>query len=148
MRVSRAPFLLSIAACLITRSVSSASTVPSTKKLVLTGTVTAISQVNAKPRRFEAGLSRFTSKVSKWQVLATGIHLHHPQSRASRLGVGSRYTIEATWTEHGYVVDETRPIKKENAAYEPALASEYACEKERLALLHPDNREMINERMT
>ena len=116
-RVGRVTFLVAIAAWLTTHPLTGASAAPSAKKLVLTGTVTAISQVHARPpsrRNWAVTIRVEKVKAGKFSQPEFTFTIHSP-ARAG-LAVGRRYTIEATWTGQGYVVDETRPIKDEGTA--------------------------------
>jgi len=116
-RVGRVIFLVGIAAWLTTHTLTGASAAPSAQKLVLTGTVTAISQVHARPpsrRNWAVTIRVEKVKAGKFSQPEFTFTIHSP-ARAG-LAVGRRCTIEATWTGQGYVVDETRPIKDEGTA--------------------------------
>lgn len=115
-RIGRATVLVAIAAWLTTQPLTGASAAPSAKKLVLTGTVTAISQVYAKPpslRNWAVTVRVEKVKEGKYSQPEFTFTIHSP-ARAG-LTVGRRCTIEATWTGQGYVVNKTRPIKDEGA---------------------------------
>jgi hypothetical protein len=115
-RIGRATVLVAIAAWLTAQPLTGASAAPSAKKLVLTGTVTAISQVYAKPpslRNWAVTIRVEKVKAGKYSGPEFTLTIHSP-ARAG-LAVGRRCTIEATWTGQEYVVDETRWMGDEDA---------------------------------
>jgi hypothetical protein len=84
------------------------------KKIVFAGTVTEISQTGASPpSRLAWAVTVRVEKVKtgKYEEPTFTFAIHSP-ARAG-LRVGHRYTIEATWTGHEYVVKETQPIREE-----------------------------------
>jgi hypothetical protein len=108
--------LVAIAAGLTTQPLTVASAAPSAKKISLTGTVTAISQVYAKrPSRRNWAVTVLVERVKAGEYSKPDFTftLHSP-ARAG-LAIGRRCTIEATWTGKEYLVAETRPIKCEGA---------------------------------
>lgn len=108
-RVGRVTFLVAIAAWLTMQPLTGASAVPSAKKLVLTGIVTAISPIHARPpsrRNWAVTIRVEKVKAGKFSQPEFTFTIHSP-ARAG-LAVGRRCTIEATWTGQEYVVDETR----------------------------------------
>jgi hypothetical protein len=84
-----------------------ASAEPPSKKLVLMGTVTAISPVAKRPsrRNWAVTIRVEKVKVGKFSHPEFTFTVHSP-SRAG-LEVGGRCTIEATWTGQGYLVSDT-----------------------------------------
>ena len=112
-RMGRVTILVAIAAWLTTHPLTGASAAPP-KKLALTGTVTAISQVYSKPpslRNWAVTVRVERVKEGEHSAPEFTFTVHSP-ARAG-LAVGRRCTIEATWTGQGYVVAETRRIKCE-----------------------------------
>jgi hypothetical protein len=115
-RIGRVIVLAAIGAWLTTPPLIGVSAAPSPKKLALTGTVTAISQVYTKPpsRRNWAVTVRVEKvKAGEYSQPEFTFTIHSP-ARAG-LAVGCRCTIEAIWTGQGYVVAETRRMKCEGA---------------------------------
>jgi hypothetical protein len=108
--------LVAIAASLITQPLAGALAEPSAKKLVLTGTVTAISLFNAKPpskRNWVVTIRVEKVKAGKFSQPEFTFTVHSP-ARAG-LAVGRRCTIEVTWTGQGYIVDDTRRMGEKGA---------------------------------
>jgi len=108
--------LAAVVASLTIQPLTGASAAPSNKKLALTGTVTAIFPVHARPpsrRNWAVTIRVEKVKEGEYSQPEFTINIHSP-ARAG-LAVGRRCTIEATWTGKEYVVDETRPIKCEDA---------------------------------
>ena len=111
-RIGRSAVLVAIAAWLTMRPLTDALGAPSGEKLVLTGTVTAILQVNALPasrRNWRVTVQVERVKAGRYSEPTFTFTIHSPAR--SGLEVGRRYTIEATWTGQEYLVDEARPMK-------------------------------------
>jgi hypothetical protein len=111
-RQQRRVALLAVAAVMAILPLSNARAAPSSKKVVLTGTVTAISQVDAKRpsrRNWAVTVQVETVRAGEYAQPVFTFTVHSPARTG--LAVGRRYTIEAVWTGVEYVVDETRPIK-------------------------------------
>jgi len=107
--IGREIFLVAIAAWLTTQPLTGASAAPSPKKLVLLGTVTAISQINTpRPSRRNWAVTVRVERVraGMYSQPEFTFTIHSP-ARAG-LAVGRRCVIEATWTGQGYVVNDTR----------------------------------------
>jgi hypothetical protein len=85
-----------------------ASAEPPSEKLVLMGTVTAISLTGKWPsqRRWAVTIRVEKVKVGKFSHPEFTFAVHSP-SRAG-LEVGGHCTIEANWTGQGYLVNDTR----------------------------------------
>jgi len=115
-RIERLTFSVAIAAWLTIQSLTGASGAPSAKKLVLTGTVTAISQIKATPRskRNWAVTVRVDRVIAGEYTDPEFTFTVHSPARAG-LAVGRRCTIEAAWTGQKYVVDDARWMGKERA---------------------------------
>jgi hypothetical protein len=110
--------LAAIAASLTMQSLTGASASPSAKKLELTGTITAIYQVYAKPpslRNWAVTVRVERVKAGEYSKPKFTFTVHSP-ARAG-LAVGRRCTIEATWTGQEYVVDDKWPMKCERAKH-------------------------------
>src|SRR5262245_35747995 len=110
----RAAVLVAISAWLTMQPLTGASTTPSTKKLELTGTVTAISQVYAKPpsrRNWAVTIRVEKVKEGKYSKPEFTFTIHSPAQAG--LAVGGCCAIEATWTGQEYLVNKTLPIKCE-----------------------------------
>jgi hypothetical protein len=113
-RIWQMTILAVIAGWLVTQALSRALATPSTNKLVLTGTVTAISPVRTRApsrRNWTVTVRVERVKTGKYSQPEFTFNIHSP-ARAG-LAVGRRCTIEATLTGQEYIVDETRPIKGE-----------------------------------
>jgi hypothetical protein len=86
------------------------------KKLVLTGTVTSIVQIDALPpsrRNWGVTIRVDKVKIGKYAEPEFTFSIHSP-ARAG-LKVGHRYTVEATWDGQEYLVQETVLMKEEAA---------------------------------
>lgn len=95
-----------------TQPLTGATAEPPAKKLILTGTVSAIIPINApRPslRNWAVTVRVEKVKEGKFSHPEFTFTVHSP-ARAG-LEIGHRCTIEATWTGQGYVVAETRPMK-------------------------------------
>jgi hypothetical protein len=113
-RMQTSVVLIRIVASLASMLLGTAPAAPSARKLVLTGTVTAIFQLRVSPpSRRNWGVTVQVERVTagKYTEPTFTFTLHSP-ARAG-LEVGARYTIEATWNGHAYEVDEPRPIRRE-----------------------------------
>jgi hypothetical protein len=114
-RIKLATVLAAIAASLITQPMIDASAA-SEKKLEFTGKVIAIFPVNAKPpsmRNWAVKVRVESVKVGEFSGHEFTFTIHSPA--AAGLTVGGCCAIEATWTEQGYEVNKTLPIKCERA---------------------------------
>jgi hypothetical protein len=99
-----------------TQPLTGASAEPPSEKLALTGIVTAISQINAKPpslRNWAVTIRVEKVKAGEYSKPDFTFAIHSPA--LAGLDFGRRCAIEATWTGQGYVVDETREIKCDGA---------------------------------
>jgi hypothetical protein len=86
------------------------------KKLVLTGTVTSIFQVDAPPpsrRNWGVAIRVEKVKIGKYAEPDFTFAIHSP-ARAG-LKVGHRYTVEATWDGREYLMKETALMEEEPA---------------------------------
>jgi hypothetical protein len=86
------------------------------EKLVLTGTVTAISQVYAKRpslRNWAVTIRVEKVKEGKFSQPEFTFTVHSPA--LAGLDVGGHCTIEATWTGQGYIVDDDRWMRDKGA---------------------------------
>jgi hypothetical protein len=93
---------------------SAAETTPS-KKLVLTGTIGSISQVDPpqpSTKNWEIYFHVEKVKVGKYSDSTITFRIHSPACAGLKLG--GRYTIEAAWTGQEYEVSE-RNITAEGA---------------------------------
>jgi hypothetical protein len=109
--------LTTLAACALsgqrntspTKPMTGASAEPPSEKLVLTGTVTAISQAAGKGpslRPWAVTIRVEKVKVGKFSHPEFTFSVHSPSMAG--LEVGGHCTIEANWTGHGYLVDDMR----------------------------------------
>jgi gas vesicle protein len=92
------------------------STEAPSEKIVLTGTVTAISQVYAQRpslRNWAVTIRVEKVKEGKFSHPEFTFTVHSPAMAG--LEVGRRCTIEATWTGQGYLVDDTRWMRDKDA---------------------------------
>ena len=98
-----------------TQPMTGASAEPPSEKLVLIGTVTAISPVDNRPSRRNWAITIRVEKVKvgKFSHPEFTFAVHSP-SRAG-LEVGRHCTIEATWTGKGYLVNDTRRMGDKDA---------------------------------
>jgi hypothetical protein len=98
-----------------TQPMTGASVEPPSKKLVLMGTVTAISPVAKLPSRRNWAITIRVEKVKvgKFSHPEFTFTVHSP-SRAG-LEVGGHCTIEANWTGRGYLVKDTRRMGDKDA---------------------------------
>jgi hypothetical protein len=83
------------------------------KKLLLTGTVTSIFQVDAPPpsrRNWRVTIRVEEVKIGKYADPDFTFAIHSP-ARAG-LKVGHRYTVEASWDGKEYLVKETALMKE------------------------------------
>jgi hypothetical protein len=111
--IGRATALAAIVVWLALQSISLASAASASKKLVLTGTVTAILQVEAPPpSRRNWAVTMRVEKVKRGKCAESEFTFAIHSPSLSGLEVGHRYTIEANWNGHGNLVDET-VIKEE-----------------------------------
>jgi hypothetical protein len=91
-----------------TQSLTSASAEPPSEKLVLMGTVTAISPFTAKPpsrRNWAVTIRVEKVKVGKFSHPEFTFTVHSPSHAG--LEIGGRCTIEIIWTGQGYLVSDT-----------------------------------------
>ena len=105
--------LAAAAVLLALQSIAAAATVVPTKKLVITGTVTSIFQIDAPPpsrRNWGVTIRVAKVKVGKYTEPEFTFSLHSP-ARAG-LRVGHRYTLEAAWDGQEYLVKETALMKE------------------------------------
>jgi hypothetical protein len=99
-----------------TQPLTGASAEPPSEKLVLTGTVTAISQVHDKRpslRNWAVTIRVEKVKEGKFSHPEFTFRVHSPAMAG--LEVGRRCAIEATWTGQGYLVDDTRWMRDKDA---------------------------------
>ena len=92
-----------------------ASVEPPSKKLVLMGTVTAISPVAKLPSRRNWAITIRVEKVKvgKFSYPEFSFTVHSPSMAG--LEVGGHCTIEANWTGRGYLVKDTRRMGDKDA---------------------------------
>ena len=115
-RIGRATVLVAVAASLITHLLTDASAAQSEKKLELTGTITAIYQVNAKRpsmRNWAVTIRVEKVKAGEYSKPEFTFTIHSPA--LAGLAVGGCCAIEATWTGQEYSINKTLPIKCERA---------------------------------
>jgi hypothetical protein len=114
-RIKLAIVLAAIAASLVTQPLIEASAAAE-KKLELTGKVIAIFPVRAKPpsmRNWAVKVRVESVEVGEFSGHEFTFSIHSPA--VAGLAVGGCCAIEATWTEQGYEVNNTRPIKCKDA---------------------------------
>ena len=105
-----------IAALLTAQTLIRASAAPSAKKIGLTGTVTAISQVHARPpsrRNWAVTIRVEKVKVGKFSHPEFTFAVHSPSMAG--LEVGGHCTIEANWMGQGYLVDDMHWMRDKGA---------------------------------
>ena len=92
-----------------------ASEEPPSEKLVLLGTVTAISLTGKWPskRRWAVTIRVEKVKVGKFSHPEFTFAVHSPSMAG--LEVGGHCTIEANWTGQGYLVNDTRRMGDKDA---------------------------------
>jgi hypothetical protein len=114
--IGRTAVLAAAAALLALQSIAAAETAVPTNKLVLTGTVTSILQVDAPPpsrRNWRVTIRVEKVKIGKYAKPEFTFSLH--SSARAGLKVGHRYTVEATWDGLKYLVNEAELMKEEAA---------------------------------
>jgi hypothetical protein len=114
--IGRAAALAAVVVWLALEPMPAARAAAPATKLVLTGTVTSIFQVDAPPpsrRNWGVTIRVEKVKIGKYTEPDFTFAIHSP-ARAG-LKVGHRYTVEATWDGKAYLVDETTLIKEEPA---------------------------------
>jgi hypothetical protein len=114
--IGRAAALAAVTVLLALQSMTAARAAAPAKKLVLTGTVTAIFQIDASPpSRRNWGVTFRVEKVKlgKYAEPDFTFAIHSPA--LAGLEVGHRYTVEATWDGKEYLVKESAPMKEEAA---------------------------------
>jgi len=111
--IGRATALVAVVVWLAFQSINLAYAASASKKLVLTGAVTSILQVEAPPSsRRNWAITMQVEKVKRGNHAGSEFTFAIHSPALSGLEVGHRYTIEASWNGHGYLVDET-VIKEE-----------------------------------
>lgn len=112
--IGRATALVAVVVWLALQPISLASAASPSKKLVLTGTVTSIFQIDAPPpSRRNWGVTMRVEKVKRGRYAESEFTFAIHSPARSGLEVGHRYTIEANWDGHEYLVDETVLMKEE-----------------------------------
>jgi hypothetical protein len=114
--IGRAATLAAVAVLLVLQTMTAARAAAPAKKLVLTGTVTSIFQIDAQPpsrRNWGVTIRVDKVKVGKYAEPEFTFAIHSP-ARAG-LKIGHRYTVEATWDGQEYLVQETVSMKEEAA---------------------------------
>ena len=99
--------LVIIVACAAGWPMAGAAETARSKKLLLTGTVGSISQIDAPPpslKNWEVSFHVEKVKKGKYSDPTITFRIHSP-ARAG-LQLGGRYTIEAAWTGQEYEVSE------------------------------------------
>jgi hypothetical protein len=115
-KIGRAAALAAVAVLLVLQPMNAARAAAHAKKLVLTGTVTSIFQIDAPPpsrRNWGVTIRVEEVKLGKYAEPEFMFSIHSP-ARAG-LKVGHRYTVEATWDGQEYIVKETALMKEEPA---------------------------------
>jgi hypothetical protein len=115
MNINRTAALMAIALWFVFQPVTAALAATLGKKLVLTGTVTSIFQIEDQVPlvlHWCVTIRVEKVKVGKYEKPGFTFAIHSP-ARAG-LQVGNRYTIEATWDGHEYIVKETALMKEES----------------------------------
>ena len=114
--INRAAALMAIALWLVSQPIAAVLATTPENKLVLTGTVTSIFQIDAPVplvRHWSVTIRVEKVRVGKYEKPEFTFAIHSP-ARAG-LQIGHRYTIEATWDGHEYIVKETVMMKEEAA---------------------------------
>ena len=112
--IGRAAALAAVAVWLALQPMTAARAASPAKKLVLTGTVTSIFQIDAPPpsrRNWGVTIRVEKVKIGKYAEPEFTFSIHSP-ARAG-LKVGHRYTVEATWDGQEYLVKDTALMKEE-----------------------------------
>jgi hypothetical protein len=92
------------------------STEAPSEKILLTGTVTAIYAVYAqRPSLRNWAVTIRVEKVKEGDFSHPELTFTVHSPAMAGLEVGGRYTIEATWTGQGYLVEDTRWMRDKNS---------------------------------
>ena len=113
-KIGRAAALAAVAVLLVLQPLFAARAAAPAKKLVLTGAVTSIFQIDAPPpshKNWGVTIRVEMVKIGKYAEAEFTFSMHSP-ARAG-LKVGHRYTVEATWDGQEYQVKETALMKEE-----------------------------------